>query len=80
MRMISIFLFAEPSKKRRFHPFRGLRKMFRRKIRHSGSDEAVPEAGDKDAQENGSQGSGKDQHRSRSTSELLAGDEPARRK
>lgn len=77
-----MFLFvAETSKKRRFHPFRGLRKMFRRggKVRNAGSEETVPVEGNVVVQDDNSS-SAKDSHRSRSTSELLAGDEPTRRK
>ncbi|GLV35641.1 uncharacterized protein CBL_01209 [Carabus blaptoides fortunei] len=71
----------ETSKKRRFHPFRGLRKMFRRggKVRNAGSEETVPVEGNVVVQDDNSS-SAKDSHRSRSTSELLAGDEPTRRK
>nr|CAD7441885.1 unnamed protein product [Timema bartmani] len=64
------------SKRRRFHPFRGLRRMFRRKGRHSGSELAeTPEK--LSANETVA---ALDSHRSRSTSELLAGDEPNRRR
>ncbi|XP_044737501.1 uncharacterized protein LOC123299242 isoform X2 [Chrysoperla carnea] len=84
----------ETSKKRRFHPFRGLRKMFRRKVRHS-SVGAVGSTGTGGGGLSGDEFNihggldtttpepetpNMDSHRSRSTSELLAGDEPTRRK
>ncbi|XP_063228272.1 uncharacterized protein LOC134534122 isoform X2 [Bacillus rossius redtenbacheri] len=56
------------SKRRRFHPLRGLRRMFRRKARHSGCE--LPEAADPLRPEDEA-----DPHRSRSASELLAADE-----
>nr|CAD7197729.1 unnamed protein product [Timema douglasi] len=64
------------SKRRRFHPFRGLRRMFRRKGRHSGSE--LAETPEKLSTEETV--AALDSHRSRSTSELLAGDEPNRRR
>nr|CAD7430597.1 unnamed protein product [Timema monikensis] len=64
------------SKRRRFHPFRGLRRMFRRKGRQSGSE--LAETPEKLSTEETV--AALDSHRSRSTSELLAGDEPNRRR
>lgn len=42
-------LFAEP-KKRRFHPLRGLRKIFRRKSRGAADSRLVSNSGDRDAE------------------------------
>ncbi|KAJ4446496.1 hypothetical protein ANN_13192 [Periplaneta americana] len=74
------------SKKRRFHPFRGLRRIFRKKARHQHAS-ATPDMQDAEsAHEHALLDADTpvqlDAHRSRSTSTLLSGDDagPRRRK
>lgn len=81
---LTSFLTDPCNKKRRFHPFRGLRRIFRKKARHqhpgpelqdhSGVQQHVMLEGD------GSPAQALDAHRSRSTSTLLSGEETAPRR
>ncbi|KAJ9595323.1 hypothetical protein L9F63_027292, partial [Diploptera punctata] len=78
-------IISNPSnKKRRFHPFRGLRRIFRKKVRHqhSGTSELQdPEVVQThNMLEAGTPVQALDAHRSRSTSTLLSGDESCPRR